>query len=145
MRYYERIGLLPQSTRTPAGYRTYDQRTVERLAFIARAKQLGCTLEEVTGLTTGVRGAVMSTKKQDAALVGVTACAAYCAGPIVGFLAAIGLGTALGAVLWGSIAVTTSAVVAVFVDARRHRHTATCAVTPATESSVELSATRSRQ
>jgi MerR family transcriptional regulator, copper efflux regulator len=56
LRYYEQIGLLPESTRTPAGYRTYDERTVERLAFIARAKQLGCTLEEITGLTTAWDG-----------------------------------------------------------------------------------------
>ena len=49
LRYYEQIGLLPQSTGTPAGYRTYDERTLERLAFIARAKQLGCTLEEIAG------------------------------------------------------------------------------------------------
>jgi MerR family transcriptional regulator, copper efflux regulator len=56
LRYYEQIGLLPESSRTPAGYRTYDQRTVERLAFIARAKQLGCTLEEIAGLTTAWEG-----------------------------------------------------------------------------------------
>ena len=51
LRYYEQIGLLPESSRTPAGYRTYDERTLDRLAFIARAKQLGCSLEEITGLT----------------------------------------------------------------------------------------------
>ncbi len=56
LRYYEQIGLLPTSARTPAGYRTYDQRTLERLAFIARAKQLGCTLEEIAGLTTAWDG-----------------------------------------------------------------------------------------
>ncbi|MEP7111844.1 MAG: MerR family transcriptional regulator [Ilumatobacteraceae bacterium] len=56
LRYYEQIGLLPESSRTPAGYRTYDERTVERLAFIARAKQLGCTLEEISGLTTAWDG-----------------------------------------------------------------------------------------
>lgn len=56
LRYYEQIGLLPEASRTPAGYRTYDQRTVERLAFIARAKQLGCTLEEISGLTTAWDG-----------------------------------------------------------------------------------------
>jgi DNA-binding transcriptional MerR regulator len=56
LRYYEQIGLLPESSRTPAGYRTYDQRTVDRLAFIARAKQLGCTLEEISGLTTAWDG-----------------------------------------------------------------------------------------
>ncbi len=36
LRYYEQIGLLPESVRTPAGYRTYDQRTLDRLAFISR-------------------------------------------------------------------------------------------------------------
>ncbi len=56
LRYYEKIGLLPQATRTAAGYRTYDQRTLDRLGFIARAKQLGCTLEEITGLTTAWDG-----------------------------------------------------------------------------------------
>jgi MerR family copper efflux transcriptional regulator len=56
LRYYEEIGLLPESTRTPGGYRTYDERALERLAFIARAKQLGCTLEEIAELTTAWEG-----------------------------------------------------------------------------------------
>lgn len=51
LRYYEQIGLLPEVARTPAGYRMYDQRTLDRLAFIARAKQLGCSLEEIRDLT----------------------------------------------------------------------------------------------
>ena len=51
LRYYEEIGLLPEVTRTPAGYRLYDDHTLERLAFIARAKQLGCTLDEIADLT----------------------------------------------------------------------------------------------
>jgi MerR family transcriptional regulator, copper efflux regulator len=51
LRYYEQIGLLPEASRTPAGYRVYDQRTLDRLAFITRAKQLGCSLEEITDLT----------------------------------------------------------------------------------------------
>ena len=50
LRYYEDIGLLPPVERTPAGYRLYDDRAIERLTFIARAKQLGCTLEEITDL-----------------------------------------------------------------------------------------------
>ncbi|MBI1844927.1 MAG: MerR family transcriptional regulator [Actinobacteria bacterium] len=50
LRYYEGIGLVPPSTRTDAGYRLYDDDTLARLAFIARAKQLGCTLEEITDL-----------------------------------------------------------------------------------------------
>jgi MerR family transcriptional regulator, copper efflux regulator len=56
LRYYEQIGVLPEASRTPAGYRMYDQRTLERLAFIARAKQLGCSLDEITGLTTAWDG-----------------------------------------------------------------------------------------
>ena len=56
LRYYEQIGLLPEASRTPAGYRVYDQRTLDRLAFIARAKQLGCSLEEISGLTTAWDG-----------------------------------------------------------------------------------------
>jgi MerR family transcriptional regulator, copper efflux regulator len=56
LRYYEELGLLPEPARTPAGYRTYDEATVERLAFIARAKQLGCSLGEIGELTTAWEG-----------------------------------------------------------------------------------------
>ncbi len=56
LRYYEEIGLLPESQRTPAGYRRYDERTLDRLAFIARAKQLGCTLDEIADLSTAWDG-----------------------------------------------------------------------------------------
>ncbi|MEO7371120.1 MAG: MerR family transcriptional regulator [Ilumatobacteraceae bacterium] len=51
LRYYEEIGLLPPSARTPAGYRQYDDETLQRLAFIGRAKQLGCSLDEIADLT----------------------------------------------------------------------------------------------
>lgn len=50
LRYYEGIGLVAPATRTPAGYRLYDDHVLDRLAFIARAKQLGCSLEEITDL-----------------------------------------------------------------------------------------------
>ena len=50
LRYYEDIGLVDPSGRTDAGYRLYDDEALTRLAFIARAKQLGCSLEEVTDL-----------------------------------------------------------------------------------------------
>jgi MerR family copper efflux transcriptional regulator len=56
LRYYEDIGLLPQSTRTAAGYRVFDDNTLERLAFIARAKQLGCSLDEIADLTIAWEG-----------------------------------------------------------------------------------------
>jgi DNA-binding transcriptional MerR regulator len=50
LRYYEGIGLVVPAGRTEAGYRLYDDHSLARLAFIARAKQLGCTLEEITDL-----------------------------------------------------------------------------------------------
>ena len=56
LRYYEEIGLLPPSTRTAAGYRIFDDSTLARLAFIARAKQLGCSLDEIGDLTTAWEG-----------------------------------------------------------------------------------------
>jgi DNA-binding transcriptional MerR regulator len=51
LRYYEDIGLLPAPERSSGGYRIYDDRTLDRLAFIARAKQLGCTLDEIADLS----------------------------------------------------------------------------------------------
>jgi MerR family copper efflux transcriptional regulator len=51
LRYYEEIGLLPEPARTQAGYRLYDDHTLSRLAFIARAKRIGCTLDEIADLT----------------------------------------------------------------------------------------------
>jgi MerR family transcriptional regulator, copper efflux regulator len=50
LRYYEDIGLVPPAGRSGAGYRMYDDLTLNRLAFVARAKQLGCTLEEIADL-----------------------------------------------------------------------------------------------
>lgn len=50
LRYYEGIGLVRPSARTDAGYRLYDDRTLSRLAFIACAKQLGCSLDEISDL-----------------------------------------------------------------------------------------------
>jgi MerR family copper efflux transcriptional regulator len=50
LRDYEGLGLVVPAGRTDAGYRIYDSQTLERLAFIARAKQLGCSLGEITDL-----------------------------------------------------------------------------------------------
>jgi MerR family transcriptional regulator, copper efflux regulator len=56
LRYYEKIGLLPEAARTETGYRLYDDRTLDRLSFITRAKQLGCTLDEIADLITAWDG-----------------------------------------------------------------------------------------
>ena len=50
LRYYEEIELVPPPVRTAAGYRVYDESVLDRLAFIGRAKALGCSLREVSGL-----------------------------------------------------------------------------------------------
>lgn len=50
LRYYEQAGVLDAPERTPAGYRLYSDRDLERLRLIARAKDLGCTLEETAEL-----------------------------------------------------------------------------------------------
>ena len=65
----------------------------------------------------------MSRKKENAAIVGVgvAACAVCCAGPILGVLAAIGLGTAAGFALFGTVAIVVGAAAAAFVMVRRRR------------------------
>lgn len=47
VRYYERIGLLPAPARRPSGYRAYGEGDLARLAFIAKAKRLGLSLDEI--------------------------------------------------------------------------------------------------
>ena len=49
LRYYEAIGLV-SADRTAAGYRLYDESVLDRLAFIARAKALSCSLDEIREL-----------------------------------------------------------------------------------------------
>jgi MerR family copper efflux transcriptional regulator len=56
LRYYEDIGLVAPAGRTDAGYRLYDETSLERLRFISRAKQLGCSLDEIADLVTARDG-----------------------------------------------------------------------------------------
>lgn len=50
VRYYERLGLLPQPERTPSGYRQYDEELADRLRFIKGAQRFGLRLEEIKDL-----------------------------------------------------------------------------------------------
>lgn len=50
IRYYEKIGMMPEPPRTASGYRVYDERDVARLRFILRGRELGFTIEEIRGL-----------------------------------------------------------------------------------------------
>ncbi|MFT4615046.1 MAG: MerR family copper efflux transcriptional regulator [Bacteroidia bacterium] len=46
IRYYEGIGLIAPAVRGNNGYRQYDQRAVEELHFLARARGVGFDLQE---------------------------------------------------------------------------------------------------
>jgi len=50
VRYYERIGLLPETERSASGYRLYGNEAVERLRFIKRAQRFGLRLEAIAEL-----------------------------------------------------------------------------------------------
>jgi len=47
IRFYEQSGLLPAPSRTPVGYRSYDQDAVTRLRFVRSAQALGLSLAEI--------------------------------------------------------------------------------------------------
>ena len=50
IRYYEKIGLIPEPKRSASGYRSYDDEHVRLLKFIQRAKSLGFSANQVRGL-----------------------------------------------------------------------------------------------
>jgi len=56
VRYYERVGLLPNPPRTEKGHRIYDDGHKQTLRFIMRSRELGFTIEEVRGLLSLVDG-----------------------------------------------------------------------------------------
>ena len=47
IRYYEKIGLLPEPSRSEAGYRIYAENHLQRLVFIRRSRELGFSIEEI--------------------------------------------------------------------------------------------------
>ena len=47
IRYYERIGLLPEPGRTASGYRVYGEEDERRLRFVKNARSVGLSLGEV--------------------------------------------------------------------------------------------------
>jgi DNA-binding transcriptional MerR regulator len=47
VRYYERVGLLPEPARSAAGYRLYDPTAIDRLRLIKGAQRAGLRLREI--------------------------------------------------------------------------------------------------
>ena len=60
IRYYERIGVMPEPPRTEGGHRQYREDHLKRLTFVRRARELGFSLHEVRELLGLVDGGVVS-------------------------------------------------------------------------------------
>lgn len=52
IRYYEDIGLLPESARSPAGYRRYGSRDLHVLRFVRQSRDLGFKIDDIKRLLT---------------------------------------------------------------------------------------------
>ena len=50
IRYYDEIGLVQPASRTDSNYREYEEREINELRFIKRARSLGFSMEEITHL-----------------------------------------------------------------------------------------------
>jgi MerR family transcriptional regulator, copper efflux regulator len=50
IRYYESIGLVAPALRTASNYRSYDERAIRALRFIASGRHLGFSLDEIRRL-----------------------------------------------------------------------------------------------
>lgn len=50
IRYYEKIGLLPNPPRSTGGHRLYNTQHLKRLNFICRSRKLGFSIEEIRNL-----------------------------------------------------------------------------------------------
>lgn len=48
IRYYDEIGLVRPASRTDSNYREYDERQVNELRFIKRARSLGFSMDEIS-------------------------------------------------------------------------------------------------
>lgn len=65
VRYYERIGLLPEPKRSVSGYRQYGDADVERLNFVIRGRTFGFNLGEIRSLLTLASESTLSCREVD--------------------------------------------------------------------------------
>jgi MerR family mercuric resistance operon transcriptional regulator len=56
VRFYEKIGLMPEPPRSASGYRAYDASHERRLRFVLRARELGFAIADIRGLLRLVDG-----------------------------------------------------------------------------------------
>ncbi len=50
VRYYEKIGLMPEPPRTEGGHRLYSLNLLKRLTFVRRSRELGFPIEQIREL-----------------------------------------------------------------------------------------------
>ena len=50
IRYYESIGLIPRTSRSESGYRSFVQMDIDTLRFVQRARSLGFSVKDVARL-----------------------------------------------------------------------------------------------
>lgn len=68
IRYYERLGLLPRASRTPAGYRQFPPPAVNRVQLVRNAVRFGFSLQQIAGfLRARDAGAAPCRRVRDAA------------------------------------------------------------------------------
>lgn len=68
IRYYERIGLIGEATRSAGGQRLYGPQHLERLRFVRRARELGFSIGAIRELIGLVEGGGSCEAFRDAAL-----------------------------------------------------------------------------
>lgn len=66
IRYYERVGILPEPDRAQNNYRHYDEFHRRRLRFVRRCRDLGFSLEEVRTLLDMIAGGTRSCAEVEA-------------------------------------------------------------------------------
>jgi len=50
IRYYEKIGVMPEPVRSAGGYRQYDETHEQRLRFVMRGRELGFAIDDLKSL-----------------------------------------------------------------------------------------------
>lgn len=70
VRYYGRLGLLPETGRTDAGHRYYDEAALDRLRFIKGAQWLELRLDEIRDLLEVVEGDVCPCRRTREVILG---------------------------------------------------------------------------